>query len=100
MAGIDLGRILKNIFGKNLDEMSDAELVEKMKDISAPHEDIVSYDDLLSILQDKWIDYDVKMVRIVPAEGMEPCELCAPLVGKYFSLIETGRCFFWVSENS
>ncbi len=36
MAEIDLGRILKNIFGKNLDEMSDAELVEKMKDISAP----------------------------------------------------------------
>lgn len=92
MAGIDLGRILKNIFGKNLDEMSDAELVEKMKDISAPHEDIVSYDDLLSIPQDKWIDYDVKMVRIVPAEGMEPCELCAPLVGKYFSLIDS--CFY------
>lgn len=87
MAGIDLGGILKGIFGGDPTKMDDKELSEKIEAIKeAPKEELVSYEDLLSIPQDKWGDYDVKMVRIVSAEGVEPCELCAPLIGKCFTL--------------
>ena len=40
------------------------------------------------IPQDEWKNYDVQMVRIVSAEGVEPCELCAPLIGKCFTLVD------------
>lgn len=89
MAGIDLGGILRGIFGKDISELSDEELAEKVEAFKEAHppKEKVSYDDLLSIPQDKWSEYDVgMMVRIVQADGVEPCELCAPLIGKCFTL--------------
>lgn len=93
MAGIDLGGILRDMFGKDPSELSDKELAEKVEAIkAAPKKETVSYEDLLSIPQDEWKNYDVQMVRIVSAEGVEPCELCAPLIGKYFTLVD-GRFY-------
>lgn len=94
MAGIDLGGILKGIFGGDPSKMDDKELAEKIEAFKEAHPrtEGVSYDDLLSIPQDKWGEYDVGMVRIVQAEGVEPCELCAPLIGKCFTLTD-GRFY-------
>ena len=74
--------------------MDDKELAEKVEAFKEAHPrtEGVSYDDLLSIPQDKWGEYDVGMVRIVQAEGVEPCELCAPLIGKCFTLTD-GRFY-------
>ncbi len=93
MAGIDLGGILRERFWKDPSELSDKELAEKVEAIkAAPKKETVSYEDLLAIPQDEWKNYDVQMVRIVSAEGVEPCELCAPLIGKCFTLVD-GRFY-------
>ena len=93
MAGIDLGGILRDMFGKDPSELSDKELAEKVEAIkAAPKKETVSYEDLLAIPQDEWKNYDVQMVRIVSAEGVEPCDLCAPLIGKCFTLVD-GRFY-------
>lgn len=90
MAGIDLGGILKNILGGDIDKMDDQQLAEAIQRVKDTEEakPKTSLGDLMCMPPKEWSHHGVGLVKYIAAEGVTPCELCAPLVGKYLKPID------------
>lgn len=89
MAGIDLGGILKNILGGDISEMDDqqlAEAIQRTKPTGGKPK--LSLGDLMCMPPKEWSRHGVGLVKFIADEGVTPCELCAPLVGKYLKTID------------
>lgn len=90
MAGINLGGILKNILGGDINKMDDQQLTEaiqRMKDTEEAKPK-TSLGDLMRMPPKEWSHHGVGLVKYIAAEGVTPCELCAPLVGKCLKPID------------
>lgn len=90
MAGINLGGILKNILGGDISKMDDQQLMEAIQKVKDPKEGKpkTSLGDLMCMPPKEWSHHGVGLVKYIAAEGVTPCELCAPLVGKYLKPID------------
>lgn len=90
MAGINLGGILKNILGGDIDKMDDQQLAEAIQRVKDTEEakPKTSLGDLMCMPPKEWSHHGVGLVKYIAAEGVTPCELCAPLVGKYLKPID------------
>lgn len=98
---LDMKKILRSIFGKDLAEMNNRELSDKIDEIKASHkpEKTLSLDELAGIPMEQWGTHDVGAVRFVPAAGIEPCELCSVVSGKCLDLVNARFYLDHVTKN-
>ena len=98
---LNMSKILRSVLGKDLDEMSNSELADKVEGLEASHQPkrALSADELMQIPMGDWGDYDVGAVRLVPAAGVEPCELCARVSNKCLSLSDAKFYLEHVKKN-
>ncbi len=101
MAGINLGGILKNILGGDIDKMDDQQLAEAIQRVKDTEEakPKTSLGDLMCMPPKEWSHHGVGLVKYIAAEGVTPCELCAPLVGKYLTPID-GDFYFNIAKKN
>lgn len=94
-------QMIKNLFGKDIKDMTDEEFEKKIEEIKklTPTPKPLSYDELLLIPKEKWRDYDVEMVKIIQAKGIVPCSLCQKLIGKYIKTIDAEFYFNNAKQN-
>lgn len=90
MAGINLGGILNKLLGGDISKMDDQQLAEAIQRVKDTEErrPKTSLGDLMCMPPKEWSSHGVGLVKYIAAEGVTPCELCTPLVGKYLKPID------------
>jgi len=94
MAGFNMGDVLKDILGGDITKMNDQQLAEAIQKVRPPEKKPkLSLGDLMCMPPKEWSSHGVGLVKFIAAEGVTPCKLCAPLVGKCLKTID-GTFYF------
>lgn len=102
MAGFNMGGILKKMLGGDINKMDDQQLAEAVERVrqSTPPKQNTGIDKLKALPIKEWreLPYAVRLVRFVPRQGVQPCEICGQLVGRLSDLMDA-RFFIEKAEQ-
>jgi len=102
MAGFSMGGILKKMLGEDIDKMDDRQLTDAIERIGkeAQPKPKAPPTGLEAVPLKEWreLPYAVRLVRFIPRQGVQPCEICGQLVGKLADLMDA-RFFIEKAEQ-